>query len=143
LSDGFLSSTTTSSRLLIAGVLPVAIGICQSCGQPSSEGYLASHYEELVNQTTPVDASNTSHTAVKRTDWSDSASWEFETKQTGPQYRDWLAAKMKGDFQILKSGDDELLLAKSMKGDTESVAVHFHSSGTSLKVRVEVSVHPD
>jgi hypothetical protein len=130
-------------RLLGIATLAVALAVCESCGQPSSEGYLASHYEELVNQTTPLDASNTSRTVVKRTDWSDSASWEFETKQTGPQYRDWLTEKMKVDFKILKSGDDELLLAKSMNGDTESVAVRFHSGGTNLKVRVDVSIHPD
>jgi hypothetical protein len=124
-------------------ILAVALTVCQSCGQPPSEGYLASHYEELVNQTTPVDASNTSRTAVKRTDWSDSASWEFETKQTGPQYREWLTEKVKRDFKILKSGEDELLLAKSINGDTESVTVRFHPSGTNLQVRVEVSIHPD
>ena len=133
----------TLFRLLGIATLAVALAVCQSCGQPSSEGYLASHYEELVNRTTPLDASNTSRTAVKRTDWSDSASWEFETKQTGPQYRDWLTKKMKGDFRTLKSGDDELLLAKSMDGDTESVTVRFHSSGANLQVRVEVSIHPD
>jgi hypothetical protein len=137
------SLAMTLFRLLGIAIIGVALAVCQSCGQPSSEGYLASHYEELVKQTTPFDASNESRTAVTRTDWSESASWEFETKQTGPQYREWLTEKLKGDFKLLKSGDDELFFAKSMNGDTESVTVRFHSSGINLQVRAEVSIGPD
>jgi hypothetical protein len=133
----------TSSRLLIAGVLAFAIGICQSCGGVPSEGYLESHYEEFVSQTVPPDATNVTRISVKRTGWSQSASWEFETKQTGPQYADWLRGKPKGQFKIGKSGTDEITFTQDLNGDTVSVAVRFSPSSGNLYVHVEASVSPD
>jgi hypothetical protein len=133
----------TSSRLLIAGVLAVAIGICQSCGPAPSEAYLESHYEEFVSQTVPPDAENVARTPVKRTDWAQTASWEFETKQTGPQYREWLRGKPKGDFKIVKSGTDEVTYAQSLSADTVSLTVRFNPGTGNLHVRVEASVSPD
>jgi hypothetical protein len=136
-----LSSLTISFRLLALNVLVVALAVCDACGEKSSEGYLAGHYGELVNQTVPVDASNVVRIAVKRTEWSDSASWEFETKDSVPQYTARLTEKLRGDFKVVKSANDSLAFAKNLNGDTESVVVHLNTSGSSL--RIEVSVTPD
>jgi hypothetical protein len=121
----------------------VVLSVCQSCGEKRSEGYLASHYEELIKQTVPLDAANVTRTAVKHAEWSDSGSWEFETKETVPQYTGWLTEKLKDDFEIVKSEIDSMVFAKNVKGDTESVIVHLNTSAGHLHVRVEVSIRPD
>ncbi len=121
----------------------MVLSVCQSCGEKRSEGYLASHYEELIKQTVPLDAANVTRTAVKHAEWSDSGSWEFETKETVPQYTGWLTEKLKDDFEIVKSEIDSMVFAKNVKGDTESVIVHLNTSAGHLHVRVEVSIRPD
>ena len=133
----------TSSRLPITGVLALAIGICHSCGAAPSEGYLESHYEEFVSQTVPPDAENVTRSPVKRTDWSQSASWEFDTKQTGPQYAEWVKGKPRGEFKIAKSETDEVTFARDLNGDSVSLSVRFTLGSGKLHVRVEASVSPD
>jgi hypothetical protein len=143
LSDGLSSSTTPSSRLLFAGALAVAIGICQSCGAAPSEKYLENHYEEFVSETVPPDAENVTRAPVKRTDWSQSASWEFETKQTGSQYAEWLRGKPRGQFSIAKSAPDEITFAQNLNGDMVSLAVRCKPGSAKLHVRVDAWIRPD
>lgn len=124
-------------------MLAVAIGFCQPRGAAPSEGYLDSHYEEFVSQTVPSDAENVTRTPVMHTDWAQSASWEFDTKQTGPEYAEWLKGKSRGQFKIARSSTDEVTFAEDLKGDTVSLAVRFSPGSGSLHVRVEASVSPD
>lgn len=133
----------TLFRLVRCTLLAGLLAVCQSCGEKPAEGYLASHYEELVNRSVPLDASNVTRTAVKHAQWSDSTSWEFETKETVPQYTEWLTEKLKNDFQIVKSENDSLVFAKNVNGDTESVIVRLNTAAGHLQVRVEVTMRPD
>jgi len=128
---------------MTAGILVVALAVCDACGGKTQGGYLAAHYEELVNQTVPLDASSVARTAVKHTEWSDSGTWEFETKDSVPQYTAWLTEILGGGFKVEKSASDSLVFTKNLNGDTESVVVHLTTSGNGLHVRAEVSVMPD
>lgn len=138
-----MPSLTISFRFLTAGILVVALVVCHACGEKPQEGYLVAHYEELVNQTVPLDASNMARTAVKHNEWSDSGTWEFETKDSVPQYIAWLTEKLGSSFKVEKSASDSVVFTKNLNGDTESVVVHLNTSGNGLHVRVEVSVMPD
>jgi hypothetical protein len=129
--------------VLIAGMLAVAIGFCQSCGAAPSEGYLENHYEEFVSQTVPLDAENVARSPVKHTDWAQSASWEFDTNQNGPQYAEWLKGKPRGQFKIARSESDGVTFAQDMNGDTVSLAVRFSPGSGKLHVRVDAAIRPD
>lgn len=91
----------------------------------------------------PSDAENLTRTQVKRTDWAQSASWEFDTKQTGPQYAEWLRSRPKGNFKIVKSANEETTFAQNLDGDTLSLSVRFSPGNAGLHVRVEAAIRPD
>jgi len=67
-------------RAIPLGVLTIALGVCQSCGQNPSVGYLTSPDKQLVNRTVPAGASKVTQQGVKRTEWSNTGSWQFDTK---------------------------------------------------------------
>lgn len=138
-----MSSPMPSSRVLITGMLAVIIGLCQSCGAAPFEGYLENHYEEFVSQTVPSDAENVARTPVKHTDWAQSASWEFDTNQNGPQYAEWLKGKPRGQFKIARSETDGVTFAQDLNGDTVSLAVRFTPGSGKLHVRVDAAIRPD
>jgi hypothetical protein len=130
-------------RVVQLGVVVIALAFCQSCQRGFSGGYLASHYEELEDLTRPVDASNVTRNEVKRTKWSVTGSWEFDSKKTAPQYSEWVTEKLKADFKTISSSSNALVFAKSLAGDTESIAVRLSPGRDNLHVRVEVSIVPD
>lgn len=132
-----------SFGLMRFGLLIAALALCQSCGEKPSEGYLATHYEELLTKTVPLDAANLSQTAVKHMKYEDSAAWEFETKQTASEYKEWLREKLKGDFKVAQSRNDALIFSKDLNGDAEAVTVSFNATAAGLHVRVEASITPD
>jgi len=125
------------------GVVLVALAFCQSCRRGFSGGYLASHYDELADLTIPVDASNVSRNEVEHTEWSETSSWEFDSKMAAPQYVDWVTGKLKADFKTVRSSSDALVFAKTLTGDTESIAARLNPGHDIVHVRVEVSVVPD
>jgi hypothetical protein len=138
-----IRSVLSVRRVVQLGPVIVALAFCQSCQRGLSGGYLASHYEEFADLTIPVDASNVTRNEVKRTKWSETGSWEFDSKKTVPQYSEWVTEKLKADFKTVRSSSNALVFAKSLVGDTESIAVGLTPGHDNLHVRVEVSIVPD
>jgi hypothetical protein len=136
-------SVLSVRRVVQVGVVIVALAFCQSCNRGLSGGYLASHYEELADLTIPVDASNVTRNEVKRTKWSETSSWEFDSKMEASQYADWATQRLKADFKTVRSSSKAFVFAKNLKGDTESIAVWLSPSHDNLHVRVEVAIVPD
>ena len=126
--------------LVLLAVLSV---VCQSCGRGPSSGYLASHSEDLVNRTVPGDASNFKRSEVKRTQWSETSSWEFDAKPDRSQYAEWVTNKLKGEFKVVKSSSDAMIFTKNLDGDTETIVFGLKPANEFLHVHVVVSVVPD
>ena len=130
-------------RVAQLGAVIVALAFCQSCQRGFSGGYLASHYEELEDLTIPIDASNVARNEVKHTEWSETTSWEFDSKMAAPQYADWVTERLKTDFKAARSSSDALVFAKTLTGDTESIVVRLNPGHDIVHVRVEASIVPD
>jgi hypothetical protein len=123
--------------------LTIATGILLSCEDRPFNGYLADNYKELMNRTVTLDASNVTLGPEKRTQWSDTISWEFDSKLAPQQYGEWVTSELAHDFRIVTSGNDVLVFAKDFSGDTESIVIRLNSGHDILHVRVVVSVAPD
>ena len=129
--------------LTVLGLLVFALICCQSCGENTSQGYLASHSDELVILIVPNDASKVIKSEIQHTLWSDALHWEFDLDQEPQQYVEWLTDRLSGDFRMVRSSGHSLMFAKGIDGDTESIAVRINSGHQTLHVRVDVKVVAD
>jgi len=117
---------------------------CLSCHSDRQiDGFLEQHSQELVDLTVPIGSSSLVRGSVQRTTWSETGSWDFDTKLSRAEYTEWLNGKLRDQFHIANRADTQLSFSRNPDGDTEAVTVHLVPSGDHLHVRVEVVVSPD
>jgi hypothetical protein len=128
------------SKLL--GGLALVLMSCQACGhQADPDAALKGRLAELRRQTTPPTAPIDTSSGPVRSQFSVAASWEFETEWDWKTYSEWVKSELSG-FEIIRRNDPEIVFARPVGGDTESIAVRRVSNSRPLRVQVTFRMYP-
>jgi hypothetical protein len=77
----------------------------------------------MVDLTVPIDSSNVVRSSVQRTEWSETVSWDFDTKMSRQEYAEWLEGKLRDRFRAASRADSQLNFTRNLDGDTEDLTV--------------------
>jgi hypothetical protein len=92
----------------------------------------------------PSDAIVVNNSELTLSAYSATAHWEFETNEEKKVYLSWISQQLKhDDFKLKSSDESSLVLAKSSRGESESVKVQLTPSSGKLLVKIAYAVDSD
>ena len=133
-----------SSRLRLLALTLFAVLVASSCGpKRSTDEELQHEIAMLESKTIPSDAKVVARSAPVQSDWSVTASWDFETNSGTPEYSKWVISQLVPEYKVVENDVTRLTLSKVQDGDTHSVDCRFDSANNKLHVHVVFSARPD
>lgn len=124
-------------------ILFVALSLA-GCSPPKADdtgNWETELFREARNVTVPATAEELSQTAITTQGMARTMSWEFDSPLSVSQYRKWVVAEAGKSFEI-KTETGRIILARFLKGDSESIVVYLVPQGSGAHVRVNVELSP-
>lgn len=131
-------------RTVIALFMLSLSGMLTSCTSESRpDTFLQQEVVRLQKRTIPPGSRLIGQHLPAIRGWVARADWEFQTNYGADTYREWLAHKLRPDFQIQVGANSPIQFSKDDQGDVEIVSVATTPSAGILHVTVKLEIYPD
>lgn len=131
-------------RTVIALFMLLTWGTQTSCtSETSPDTQLQQEVDRMQKRTIPPDSRLIDqhlpaiHGVVARADW------EFQTNYAAGTYNEWVANKLRPDFQIHGGASSPTQFSRYHQGDVEILSVVTAPSAGMLQVTVKLEIYPD
>ena len=134
----------TLLKTVIAVLMLSAWGAFTSCTSESSpDTHLQHEVDGLQKRTIPPDSRLIDQHLPTIHGWVARADWEFQTNHGSEAYHQWLADKLRPDFQIQQGTSPSTRFSKHDQGDVEMLWVVTTPSAGMLRVTVKLEIYPE
>jgi len=131
-------------KTVIALLMLLAWGTLTCCtSETSPDTHLQQEVDRLQKRTIPPDSRLIDQHLPAIHGWVARADWEFQTNYAAGTYNEWLADKLRPDFQIQQGASPSTRFSKHDQGDVEILSVATAPSAGTLQVTVKLEIYPD
>jgi len=131
-------------KTVIAVFMLSAWGTLTSCTSDTSpDTHLQEEVDLLQKRTIPPDSRLIDQHLPAIHGWVARADWKFQTNRGADTYNEWLADKLRPDFQIHQGASSSTRFSKHDQGDVVMLSVATTPSAGMLRVTVKLEIYPD
>ena len=131
-------------KTVIALLMLLAWGTLACCtSETSPDTHLQQEVDRLQKRTIPPDSRPMDQHLPAIHGWVARADWEFQTNYAAHAYNEWVADKLRPDFEIHDGASSPPQFSKYQQGDVEILSVVTAPSGGMLRVTVKLEIYPD
>jgi hypothetical protein len=131
-------------KTAIALFMLLAWGTLTSCtSKTTPDTHLQQEVDRMQKRTIPSDSRLIDQHLSAIHGWVARADWEFQTNYSAATYNEWLADKLRPDFQIQQGASPSTRFSKHDQGDVEILSVATAPSAGMLQVTVKLEIYPD
>jgi hypothetical protein len=131
-------------KTAIALFMLLAWGTLTSCtSETTPDTHLQQEVDRMQKRTIPSDSRLIDQHLPAIHGWVARADWEFQTNYSAGTYNEWVADKLRPDFQIQQGASPSTRFSKHDKGDVEILSVATGPSAGMLQVTVKLEIYPD
>jgi len=131
-------------RTVIALLMLLAWGTLTCCtSETSPDTHLQQEVDHLQKRTIPPGSRLIDQHLPAIHGWVARADWKFQTNRGADTYNEWLADKLRPDFQIHQGASSSTRFSKHDQGDVVMLSVATTPSAGMLRVTVKLEIYPD
>ena len=132
-----------TKTVIAVSILSVCATLPSCTSETGPDTHLQQEVDRLQKRTVPPDARLIHQHLPAIQGWVARADWEFQTNYQADAYNEWLADRLRPDFQIHQDVGSPTQFSKYDHGDVEILSVATTSSAGMLRVAVQLVVYPD
>ena len=131
-------------KIVIALLMLLAWGTLTCCtSEISPDTHLQQEVDRLQKRTIPPDSRLIDQHLPAIHGWVARADWEFQTNYAADTYNEWVADKLRPDFEIPEGASSPPQFSKYHQGDVEILSVVMAPTAGMLQVTVKLEIYPD
>lgn len=131
-------------KTVVAVFMLLAWGTLTSCtSETSPDTHLQQEVDHLQKRTIPPNSRLMDQHLPAIHGWVARADWEFQTNYAADTYNEWVADKLRPDFEIHEGASSPAQFSKYDQGDVEILWVVSAPSAGMLRVTVKLEIYPD
>jgi len=131
-------------KTAIALFMLLAWGTLTSCtSETTPDTHLQQEVDRMQTRTIPSNSRLIDQHLPAIHGWVARADWEFQTNYAADTYNEWVADKLRPDFQIQQGARPSTRFSKHDQGDVEILSVVTAPSAGILQVTVKLEIYAD